>query len=216
MVRTGHQADRRLDSSEIFLDGSATYLDLDMGVSSLQMALYFVGQGGEIAVRPIPATTDVAGNGGRLRAAVETFGQHMPERAIQNFRQCVPYRGLDRPDRHRAFGITAWLLPLRHASENFCGIDQPGLVQQLFRRRREDARNESRPHRRTAGVSPGRIERIARHRLAATHDVGGDRDDRGGHFGKIESGIPHRRPDGNSLLGDGGDAQFRSDRFRPA
>src|SRR3981081_1789600 len=157
MVRTGHQADRRLDAGEIFLDGSATHLDLDMGVSNLQMALYFVGQGGEIAVRPIPATTDVAGNGGWLRAAVETFSQHMPERTIQILRQRVPYRGLDGPDRHRAFGTPAWLLPLHHASENFCGIDQPSLVHQLFRRRREDARNESRPHRRAAGVSPGRI-----------------------------------------------------------
>ena len=103
MVGASQQGDGGFDAGEIVLDGSAADLDLDMGVSSLEMPLHLVGEAGEIALRTIPATADIAGNGGGMRTTVEALGQHMPERAVQYLCQRVPYRGLDGPDRHRAF-----------------------------------------------------------------------------------------------------------------
>src|SRR5258708_24475929 len=119
MTGAGHQGARRFDAGEIDLDGGAADLDLDMGVSGLQMTLHLVGQAREIAFRAIPAAPDIAGNGGRACATVETFSQHMPEWTIQYLRQRVPHRGLAGPDRHRAPRVAAPLLPQHPAPENF-------------------------------------------------------------------------------------------------
>jgi len=92
---------------------------------------------------------------------------------------------------------------LHHDGENFSRIEiLLCLVKEGARICAEDARDEARTHRRTAGIAAGRVEGETDDRLAVAHNIGDDRHDRGRHLGKIEARIPHVRLERDRAFAD--------------
>ncbi len=83
-------------------------------------------------------------------------------------------------------------------------VDQTLGVEQRFRLRRLEARDEAlaqQPARRVAAI---RIEAETDHRFAVALHIGDDGDDRGGHLAEIDIGVADRRGDWDDDVVDGG------------
>ena len=84
--------------------------------------------------------------------------------------------------------MAAGFFPLHHDGEDFAWIEiRMRFIEKGLRIGAQDAGDETRAHRRSAGVSAGRVEGEADDRPAVAHDIGDDSNHRGGHFGKIET-----------------------------
>src|SRR5262249_61706251 len=118
----------------------------------------------------IPAAADVAEDLGSGLAAVVALGQHAVERFRGDLGNRIPDRDLDRADRDRALAVTAGFFPLHHDGENISRIEiLLCLVKERSRIGAENARDEARAHRRTAGIAASRVEGETDARLAVTH-----------------------------------------------
>ena len=112
------------------------------------------------------------------------------QRLSGNLGDRIPDGDLDGADGDRALAVAAGLFPLHHDRQDLAGIEVLlRLIEQGARVGAQYARDETRTHRGSAGITTGRVEGEADDRPAIAHDIGHDGDDRGGHLGKIETGI---------------------------
>ena len=99
--------------------------------------------------------------------------------------------------------LIAGFFPLHHHGEDLAGIEiLLRLVEQGARICPQNAGDEPCAHRGSAGITAGRVEGEANDRPAIAHDIGDHRDDRGGHLGKIETGIGDVRFERDRALAD--------------
>jgi hypothetical protein len=190
---------------------SAADLHLDHGVAGIEVPAHLVLQilGG--LAREIPAAANVAEHPVAHLAAAVALGQQPVQRLLSDLRHRVPDSNLDGADADRALAVAAGFLSLHHRGKEFGRIEIfSGVVEERLGLGREDARDQARAHLRAAGVAAGRIEGEAHNRPALAHDVGEDRNHRGGHLGEIEARIPQLRLERDRGLADVEDAHFLS------
>src|SRR5262249_39293109 len=104
-----NQRNRGLDPCKIVFDRNAPDLDLEMCVAVAEMTADFVLEGRQVIFRLVPSAADVTRH--LLQGlTAEPLCENAPKRPIQNLRDSIPDRRLDRADRDRALGIATGLL----------------------------------------------------------------------------------------------------------
>ena len=196
----------RLDAAAVLVERRAADLHLHHRVAGIEMALHLVAQFRDALARRVPAAADIDEAFVQHLAARDFRQQHV-QRLVVDLGDRVPHRHLDRADADRALRVPAGLFVAHHDGEDLVGGEiAAGIVEQRFRIRLQDARDEARAHLRAAGVAAGGIERKAGDRLAVAHDVGDHRDDRSGHLGEVDRGVLQRGVQRDGGFADVGDA----------
>src|SRR6476620_2332594 len=153
--------------------------------------------------RMVPTTADVTLHLVLHHAFVVTLSEHAIEWLVLDLPHRIPARDFDRADGDRTLGVSARLLALHHAREDFRRVEVCArVVDERCGIRLENARNESRPHLLAASITSRGVECITDDRLPAAHDVGYDCDDGRGHLAEVERSVAHVRLERNGDLAD--------------
>src|SRR4029077_16637425 len=92
-------------------------------------------------------------------ALVVTLREHPMQRLSGNLGDRIPDGDLDGADRDRALAVAAGLFPLHHDRQDLAGIEVLlRLIEQGARVGAQYARDETRTHRGSAGITAGRVE----------------------------------------------------------
>ena len=188
---------------QVLGERQASDLHLHHGIAGIEMPAHLVLQVFHRLAGCIPAAADIAEHLGGDPAGVVAVSEHPMQRLSGNLGDRIPDGDLDGADGDRALAVAAGFFPLHHDGEDLAGIEiLLRLVEQGARIGPQNAGDEPCAHRGSAGITTGRVEGEANDRPAIAHDIGDHRDDRGGHLGKIETGIGDVRFERDRALAD--------------
>ena len=196
------QFEHGLDTLAIFCERGAPDFLLDHRIAAVEVTLHFARQAFEPLPGPVIAARRIDEHLAiRLPVAI-AVGQHLVERQALDLGDRVPYRHVDRSDRHRALAVAPGLLVVHHRRPHLVRADHAVFIEQAVRRGLQHARDEALAHQRALAVAAVRVEAIADHRLAVADHIGDHRDQAQRHLRKIDVGVADVGLDGARGLAD--------------
>src|SRR3954468_6202235 len=107
----------------------------------------------------VPPSADIAEHLGGDPAVVVTLGEHPMQRLSGNLGDRIPDGDLDGADGDRTLAVSAGLFALHHDRQDLARIEVLlRMIEQGTRVGAQYARDETRTHRCSAGITTGRVE----------------------------------------------------------
>ena len=196
------QRQHRLDPGEVFVEGGAADLHLNLGVALVEVAPHLGDEAVRALVRVVVAAGGVDRDEALGRRVAGVLGDQRPERHVAELGCGVPDRNVDRRHRDRALAVAAGLLVPHHQAADGAGVEGGAVGTRVLIGGFEHARREPFADHGALGIAAIGVEAEAHDRFAAAHRVGHHRDRAHGHPAEVDDGITHGRAHGHGDIPD--------------